>query len=152
MCLPHWCVYFQLICNTVDFYKWKLNSTWSWKWIICRRITEYTCWSVGVQLTHHVMFCTCHNSMLNEILACVGMWECDRMPFIDRPEHSKQFKEKLGFLDPRPQLEGSYKIGSVHLSILLPILLSILPSVSKFSENWLISFFVELCMMLGAHI
>ena len=29
------------------------NSTWSCKWIICKRITEHTCWRVGLLLTHH---------------------------------------------------------------------------------------------------
>ena len=43
------------------------------------------------------------------------------------------------FLDPQLRLEGSYKIGSV------------LPSVPKFSQNWLISFFLKLRMVLGAH-
>ena len=47
------------------------------------------------------------------------------------------------FLDPQLRLEGSYKIGSV-----LP---SVLPSVPKFSQNWLISFFLKLRMVLGAH-
>ena len=47
------------------------NLTWSCKWIICKRITEDTCWSVGVQLTCHTGLC--------------GHMECDGMPLIDRP-------------------------------------------------------------------
>ena len=58
----HWCVYFQILYSTMDFYKWKLNLTWSCKWIICKMITEQTCWSVGVWLTSHMKFYTCNNS------------------------------------------------------------------------------------------
>ena len=36
-----------------------MNLTWSCKWIICKRITEHTCWSVRMQLTCHIKFCTC---------------------------------------------------------------------------------------------
>ena len=42
--LPHRSVYFQLLYNKMDFYKWELNLTWKHKWIICKRITEHTCW------------------------------------------------------------------------------------------------------------
>ena len=52
-------------------------------------------------------------------------------------------------LDYRPRPEGSYKIGSARLSSVLPC---VLPSVLKFSRNWLISFFLKLSMLLGAHI
>ena len=47
-------------------------------------------------------------------------------------------------LDPWPRPEGSYKIGSVCRSVF--------PSVRKFSQNWVISFFVKISMVLGAHI
>ena len=32
----------------MDFYNWKLSLKWSCKWIICKRITQLSCWSVGV--------------------------------------------------------------------------------------------------------
>ena len=60
---PHWCVYFQILYNTMDFCEWKLKLTRSWKWIICKRITEHTCWSVAVQSTRHIKFFMCNNSM-----------------------------------------------------------------------------------------
>ena len=50
--------YFHILCNTMDSYKCKLNLTWSCKLLICKRITEYICWGVGVQLTHHIKVCT----------------------------------------------------------------------------------------------
>ena len=59
---PHWCVHFEILSNAMDFYQWKLKFTWSWKQIICKRITEHTCWSVGVKLTCHIKFCMCINS------------------------------------------------------------------------------------------
>ena len=59
----HWCVYFQIPYNTMDFYEWKLNLTWSCKWIIWKRITEYFCWSVHLQLTYHIKICPCDDSM-----------------------------------------------------------------------------------------
>ena len=43
-------------------------------------------------------------------------------------------------LDPWPRPEGSNKIGSVRSSVLQ----SLLPSVHKFSRDWLISFFWNL--------
>ena len=58
LCVPHWYVYFQILYETIDFYKWKRNLIWSYKWIICKKITEHTCWSVGVLLK----FCTCNDS------------------------------------------------------------------------------------------
>ena len=85
MHLSHWCVYFQLLYNTMDFYQWKLNLTWSCKWIIGKKITEHTCWSVGVQSTCHIKFCMCDDSMPKQILVCVGTRECDQTLFIDRP-------------------------------------------------------------------
>ena len=85
----HWCIYFQILYNTMSFCKWKLNLIWSCKSVICKRITEYTCWSVGVRLTHHIEFCTCNDITPKEILACVGACECDRTPFIDRRVCSK---------------------------------------------------------------
>ena len=57
----HWCVYFQILYNAMDFYKWKFNLT-SCKWIISERITEHSYWSIGVWLTCHIKFCTCDNS------------------------------------------------------------------------------------------
>ena len=51
-------------------------------------------------------------------------------------------------MDPWPRPEGSCKIGSVPVRP--SVLPSIFPSVYKFSENWLISFFWNL--VLGAHI
>ena len=47
---------------------------------------------------------------------------------------------QLYLLDPQLWLERSYESGSVH------------PSVQKFSWDWLISFFLKLSMMLGAHV
>ena len=47
---PHWCVYFQILYNTMDFWKWKINLIWSCKLIICYRITQHPCWRVGMQL------------------------------------------------------------------------------------------------------
>ena len=52
LCHPHWCVYFQILYTTMNFYEWKLNLTWRCKWIICKRITEHICWRVGLLLTH----------------------------------------------------------------------------------------------------
>ena len=57
-------------------------------------------------------------------------------------------KVKFPLLNPLPWPEGSYKIGSVCLSV-LP---SVIPSVHKFSQGWLSSFFQKLSMVLGAHI
>ena len=51
-------------------------------------------------------------------------------------------------LDPRPRLEGSYKIGSVCQFVFL----SILPPVQKFSRDWLISFFWNLTCVRGQYI
>ena len=65
VCCPHLqileSVYFQILYNTVGFYEWKLNLIWSWKWINCKRITEPTCWSLSMLLTHHVKFSMCNN-------------------------------------------------------------------------------------------
>ena len=47
-------------------------------------------------------------------------------------------------LDSRSWQEGSYEIGSVFSSVRLPYSMLILPSVPKFSWNWLISFFWNL--------
>ena len=58
----YWCVYFQILYNTMDFYERKLNLTWSYKWIIYKGISEQTCWSVGVWLTPHIKFCMCNDS------------------------------------------------------------------------------------------
>ena len=63
VCHPYWCAYFQILSNTMDFYKWKLNLIWSSKWIICKRITKHTCPSVGVLLTCHIKICKYDNSM-----------------------------------------------------------------------------------------
>ena len=52
VCHPHWCVYFQILYTTMNFYEWILNLTWRCKWIICKRITEHICWRVGLLLTH----------------------------------------------------------------------------------------------------
>ena len=57
------CVYFLILYNTVHFYKSKLYLPWSCKWIIYKRITEHTCWSIGMELTRHIKFCMCDNSM-----------------------------------------------------------------------------------------
>ena len=48
-------------------------------------------------------------------------------------------------LDPWPRPEGSNKIGSVRSSVLQ----SLLPSVHKFSRDWLISFFWNLAWCQG---
>ena len=48
---------------TMDFYKWKLNLIWSCLWIICKRLTKHTCWSIGMLLTCHIKFCMCNDSM-----------------------------------------------------------------------------------------
>ena len=68
----------------MDIYKWKLNSLSSCKWIICKGITEHSCWSVGMQLTCHIKFCMCDDSMPKYILVCEGTGACNCMPFIDR--------------------------------------------------------------------
>ena len=52
LCHPHWCVHFQILHTTMNFCQWKLNLMWSCKWIICKRITEHSCWRVGLLLTH----------------------------------------------------------------------------------------------------
>ena len=77
-----WCVYFQILYNTMDFYKWKLNLTW----ITCKTTTEITCWMAGMRLTLHITFCTCYDSIPKSILVCVGTCKCNRTPFIDRPD------------------------------------------------------------------
>ena len=82
---PNWCVYFQILYNTMDFCKWKMNLVWSCKWIICKRITAHTCWGVCVLLTHHIKFCMCDDSKLKKILVRVGVCACNRMSFINRP-------------------------------------------------------------------
>ena len=68
--------------------------------------------------------------------------------FITRSTNNNSIKSKEAVvfddLNPRPQPEGSYKIGSVCPPVL--------PSVRKFSRDWLISFFLKLSMVLGAHI
>ena len=56
MHLPHWCIYFQILYNTMDFFEWKLNLTWCLKWTNCKIVTEHTYWSVDVLLTHHIKF------------------------------------------------------------------------------------------------
>ena len=43
---PHRCVYFQILYDTMNFYVWKLNLSWSYKGIICKRITEPSCWTL----------------------------------------------------------------------------------------------------------
>ena len=65
----HWCVYFQILYNTMDFYIWKLNLIWSCKWIICKRIIEHTYWSAGMLLICHRKFCMCDDTMPKQILA-----------------------------------------------------------------------------------
>ena len=82
---PHCCLYFQILYNTIDFCKCKLNLIWSCKRIIWKRITEHFCWSVGVLVTRHIKFCMCDHGTPKQILACVGTCECDRTPFINRP-------------------------------------------------------------------
>ena len=47
----------------MDFYEWKLKLMWHCKLIICKRITEHTCWSVGMLLSDYIKFCTCDSSM-----------------------------------------------------------------------------------------
>ena len=51
----------------MDFYECKLNLTWSCKWIICKRMTEHTCWSADVQLTHRIKFCMCDRVRFNRL-------------------------------------------------------------------------------------
>ena len=82
VCRSHWCVYFQILFNIMDIYEWKLSLSWSCKWIICKRITKHTCWSVGMWLTHHIKFCTCKNSILNtamyghvQVQSCAIHWQ-----------------------------------------------------------------------------
>ena len=50
------------------------------------------------------------------------------------------------FLDPRPWPEWCHELGCPS------ILPSFCPSVWKFSWDWLISFFLELSIVLGAHV
>ena len=51
-----------------------------------------------------------------------------------------EFTDLESFLNPRAWVEGSYKIGSVRSSFRPPVPPSVLPSVRKFYQNWLISF------------
>ena len=60
---PHWCVYLQILYNTMVLYEWKLNLIWSCKLIICKIITEHTCWSFSMLLTHHIKIFRRDNSM-----------------------------------------------------------------------------------------
>ena len=69
---PQWYVYCEILYNTMDFCQSKLNLIWSCKWIIWKRITEHTWWSIGVLLTGHIRFCMCNTSMSKQILACFG--------------------------------------------------------------------------------
>ena len=68
---------FTCIYNTMECYESKLNVTWSCKWIICKMITGHTCWSLDMQLTCHIKFCTCNNSTPKSILACVDVHKFD---------------------------------------------------------------------------
>ena len=69
-------VYLQMLYDTMDFYEWKLNLTWTYKWIICKKISEHPCWSVDVKLTRHIKFCTCNDSRLvNPLCSCTGIAE-----------------------------------------------------------------------------
>ena len=82
--LFHICWAQVLLCVThTDLFTSKY-LTWSCKWIICKRIPERTCWSVGMWLTHNIKFCTCDKSMPKYTLACVGTCKCDCTLFIDR--------------------------------------------------------------------
>ena len=45
----------QILDNTIDFYKWKLKLIWSCKWIIWKRITEHTCWSIAINWSCKVL-------------------------------------------------------------------------------------------------
>ena len=80
VCHSHWCVYFRILYNTMDFYKWKLNLTWSCKWIICKRITENACWSVGVWLA-----CCIKSYICDKINT--GMWG-----YMQLPSHAIQWQ------------------------------------------------------------
>ena len=68
---------FTCIYNTMECYESKLNVTWICKWIICKMITGHTCWSLDMQLTCHIKFCTCNNSTPKSILACVDVHKFD---------------------------------------------------------------------------
>ena len=61
LCVAHTDVLTSKHCNTMDFYDWKLILIWTCKWIICKRMTKHTCWSVGVLLTCHRKLCKCDN-------------------------------------------------------------------------------------------
>ena len=114
---PQWYAYFQILYNTMDFYKWKLNSIWSCKWIIWKRITEHTCWSVGVLLTCHIKFYTCNNSMPKQILAYVGTRECDRTLLIGRPELISPKKRKYSLETNETKILVNQKICGKRLNI-----------------------------------
>ena len=51
-------------------------------------------------------------------------------------------------MDCRSWPEGSYELGSVHPSIFL----FFGSSIWKFSQDWLISFFLKCSMVLGVHV
>ena len=63
---PHWYVYFQILYNTTGFYKWKLKLTWSCKCITWKKITEHTCWSLGLLLTRLINFARAAIARLNK--------------------------------------------------------------------------------------
>ena len=97
--LQNWCLRRSYTVCIWNFYKWKFNLIWSCKWITCKRITEHICWSVGTQLTCYINFCMCEDGTPKQLLACVGACECNRTPFIDRPEIHLLFQWKnLGLL------------------------------------------------------
>ena len=82
----------------MDFDESKLNLTWNCKWIICKRITEHTCWSVGVRLTHHINFASATIAHLNKYWhgwACVNVIACHSLTGL-----AKKFHVPLGDTGP----------------------------------------------------
>ena len=65
------------------------------------------------------------------------IWMCDSWQVL-----------KCLLLDPLSWLEGSYELGFIRLSVLLPFR----PFVRKFSWNQFISFFLKVTMVLEAHV
>ena len=68
----HWCVYLQILYNTMDFYKWKLSLIWN--------CMNYLQKNNGTQLLKH--WGAINSSY---ILACVGVYECNCTPLTNRP-------------------------------------------------------------------
>ena len=87
------CILFPLMFTSKYYIiQWtSMNRKWSCKWIICKQITEHTCWSVAMQLTYHIKFCPCDNSNLTGLKNYhkIAIPDCVHVPNFWRVWHTK---------------------------------------------------------------